>query len=245
MDFEPWIKKGLLKFHAVRPTAYSLEMHLSMMIKLIDEFKPRVIAVDPISNLYPIGDDVQVRSMMMRLIDYAKSLQITGLFTNLSNDSASEAFSLEPTQMAVSSLMDAWLILKNIEGNGERNRVFSIIKSRGMAHSNQLREFILSDKGIELLDLYQGTEGVLFGSARMTQQSREVSDRLMRNEEIERKQRELNSKKLVMENEIALLRAKFAREEDEMKTVIGQDVYREKAATTAMKEISVQRKADR
>jgi circadian clock protein KaiC len=245
MDFNPWIKKGLLKFHAVRPTAYSLEMHLSMMIKLIDEFKPRVIAVDPISNLYPIGDDVQVRSMMMRLIDYAKSLQITGLFTNLSNDSASEAFSLEPTQMAVSSLMDAWLILKNIEGNGERNRVFSIIKSRGMAHSNQLREFILSDKGIELLDLYQGTEGVLFGSARMAQQSREVSDCLIRNEEIERKQRELDSKKLVMENEIALLRAKFAREEDEMKTVIGQDVYREKAVATAMKEISVQRKADR
>ena len=245
MDFEPWIKKGLLKFHAVRPTAYSLEMHLSMMIKLIDEFKPRVIAVDPISNLYPIGDDVQVRSMMMRLIDYAKSLQITGLFTNLSNDSASEAFSLEPTQMAVSSLMDAWLILKNIEGNGERNRVFSIIKSRGMAHSNQLREFVLSDKGIELLDLYQGTEGVLFGSARMAQQSREVSDRLLRNEEIERKQRELDSKRLVMENEIALLRARFAREEEEMKTVIGQDVYREEAATTAMKEISVQRKADR
>ena len=245
MDFEPWIKKGLLKFHAVRPTAYSLEMHLSMMIKLIDEFKPRVIAVDPISNLYPIGDDVQVRSMMMRLIDYAKSLQITGLFTNLSNDSASEAFSLEPTQMAVSSLMDAWLILKNIEGNGERNRVFSIIKSRGMAHSNQLREFVLSDKGIELLDLYQGTEGVLFGSARMAQQSREVSDRLMRNEEIERKQRELDSKRLVMENEIALLRARFAREEEEMKTVIGQDVYREKAVATAMKEISVQRKADR
>ena len=245
MDFEPWIKKGLLKFHAVRPTAYSLEMHLSMMIKLIDEFKPRVIAVDPISNLYPIGDDVQVRSMMMRLIDYAKSLQITGLFTNLSNDSASEAFSLEPTKIAVSSLMDAWLILKNIEGNGERNRVFSIIKSRGMAHSNQLREFVISDKGIELLDLYKGSEGVLFGSARMAQQSREVSDRLIRNEEIERKQRELNSKKLVMENEIALLRAKFAREEDEMKTVIGQDVYREKAVATAMKEISVQRKTDR
>ena len=245
MDFEPWIKKGLLKFHAVRPTAYSLEMHLSMMLKLIDEFKPRVMAVDPISNLYPIGDDVQVRSMMMRLIDYAKSLQITGMFTNLSNDTAAEAFSLEPTQMAVSSLMDAWLILKNVEGNGERNRVFSIIKSRGMAHSNQLREFVLSDKGIELLDLYKGTEGVLFGSARMAQQSREASDRLLRNEEIERKQRELDSKRLVMENEIALLKAKFAREEDEMKTVIGQDVYREKASETAMKEISVQRKADR
>ena len=245
MNFEPWIKKGLLKFHAVRPTAYSLEMHLSMMIKLIDDFKPRVIAVDPISNLYPIGDDMQVRSMMMRLIDYAKSEQITGMFTNLSNDTSAEAFSLEPTQMAVSSLMDAWLILKNVEGNGERNRVFSIIKSRGMAHSNQLREFVLSDKGIELLDLYKGTEGVVFGSARMAQQSREVSDRLLRNEEIERKQRELDSKKLVMENEIALLKAKFACEEDEMRTVIGQDVYREKASETAMKEIAVARKADR
>jgi circadian clock protein KaiC len=245
MDFGPWIKKGLLKFHAVRPTAYSLEMHLSMMIKLIEEFKPRVIAVDPISNLYPIGDDVQVRSMMMRLIDFAKSEQITGMFTNLSSDTSAEAFSLEPTQMAVSSLMDAWLILKNVEGNGERNRVFSIVKSRGMAHSNQLREFILSDNGIELLDLYKGTQGVLFGSARMAQESREVSDRLLRNEEIERKQRELDSKKLVMENEIALLKAKFAREEDEMRTVIGQEVYREKASETAMKEIAVQRKADR
>ena len=245
MNFEPWIKKGLLKFHAVRPTAYSLEMHLSMMIRLIDDFKPQVIAVDPISNLYPIGDDVQVRSMMMRLIDYAKSLQITGLFTNLSNDSASEAFSIEPTQITISSLMDAWLILKNVEGNGERNRVFSIIKSRGMAHSNQIREFVLSDKGIELLDLYNGTEGVLFGSARMVQQSREVSDRLLRNEEIERKQRELNSKRSVMEKEIAIIRARFAREDDEMKTVIGQDVHREKAVATAMKEISVQRKADR
>ena len=141
--------------------------------------------------------------------------------------------------------MDAWLILKNVEGNGERNRVFSIIKSRGMAHSNQLREFVLSDKGIQLLDLYKGTEGVVFGSARMAQQSREVSDRLLRNEEIERKQRELDSKKLVMENEIALLKAKFACEEDEMRTVIGQDVYREKASETAMKEIAVARKADR
>jgi circadian clock protein KaiC len=245
MDFGPLVKKGLVKFHAVRPTAYSLEMHLSMMIRLIDEFKPRVMVVDPISNLYPVGDDVQVRSMMMRLIDYAKSGQITGMFTNLSNNVDSDAYALEPTQMAVSSLMDTWLILKNVEGNGERNRAFSIIKSRGMAHSHQMREFVLSDKGIELLDLYKGTEGVLFGSARMAQEGRETAERLRRNEEIERKQRELDSKKCVMENEIALIRAKFAREQDEMETLIGQDVYREKAAEDAMKEIAVQRKADR
>ena len=195
MDFEPLVKKGLVKFNAVRPTAYSLEMHLSMMLNLIDEFKPRVLAVDPISNLYPVGDDIQVRSMLMRLIDYAKSLQITGMFTNLSNDTGEGAYALEPTEMHVSSLMDAWLILKNVEGNGERNRAFSIIKSRGMAHSNQLREFVLSGKGIELLDVYKGSEGVLFGSARMAQQAREGAERVRRNEEIERKQRELDSRR--------------------------------------------------
>jgi circadian clock protein KaiC len=245
MDFRPLVKNNRVRFHAVRPTAYSLEMHLSMMLKLIDEFRPAVIAVDPISNLYPIGDDIQVRSMLMRLIDYAKSLHITGLFTNLSNDQGEGAYSLEPTEMHVSSLMDTWLILKNVEGNGERNRVFSIVKSRGMAHSNQLREFVLTDKGIELLDMYKGSGGVLFGSARVAQEAREAGDRIRRNEEIERKQRELDGKRFVMENEIALLRAKLAREEDEMSTLIGQDVYREKAAESAMKEIAVRRKADR
>ena len=245
IDLAPWVKKGLLKFHAVRPTAYSLEMHLSMMLKLIDEFKPKILAVDPISNLYPIGDDIQVRSMLMRLIDYTKSLQITGLFTNLSNDVETGMYALEPTEMHVSSLMDVWLILKNIEGNGERNRVFSIIKARGMAHSNQLREFVLNDKGIQLVDLYKGTEGVLFGSARMSQESREAGEQLRRNEEIERKKRELEGKKTVMESEIALLRAKYAREEDEMTVVIGQDVSHEKTAANVIKEIAVQRKADR
>jgi len=245
MDLEPWVKKGMLKFHAVRPTAYSLEMHLSMMLKLIDEFKPTVLAVDPISNLYPIGDDIQVRSMLMRLIDYAKSLQITGLFTNLSNDAETGMYSLEPTEMHVSSLMDVWLILKNVEGNGERNRIFSIIKARGMAHSNQLREFVLSDEGIQLLDLYKGTEGVLFGSARMAQESREAGERIRGNEETERKKRELDGKKRVMENEIGLLKAKFAREEDEIKVLIGQDVSRKKASENVMEEIAVQRKVDK
>lgn len=245
IDLGPWVKKGLLTFHAVRPTAYSLEMHLSMMLKLIDEFNPRVLAVDPISNLYPIGDDIQVRSMLMRLIDYAKSIHITGLFTNLSNDAETGTYSIEPTEMHVSSLMDVWLILKNIEGNGERNRVFSIIKARGMAHSNQLREFVLSDKGIQLLDLYQGTEGVLFGSARIAQESREGGERLRRDEETRRKKRELDGRKRVMESEIVLLKAKYAREEDEIRVLIGQDVSREKAAANAMKEIAVQRKVDK
>jgi len=244
INLEPWVKSGLLKFHAVRPTAYSLEMHLSVMLKLIGEFKPTVLAVDPISNLYPIGDDIQVRSMLMRLIDFAKALQITGLFTNLSNDQNPGAYMIEATEMHVSSLMDAWLILKNVEGNGERNRAFSIIKSRGMAHSNQLREFVLSDTGIQLLDVYKGSEGVLFGSARMAQKSEEIDNRTRKTEEIERKKRELESRRKLMENEIAILREKYEREEEEMKILIGQDISREKAAEKSTKEIATQRQVD-
>jgi circadian clock protein KaiC len=245
INLEPWVKKGLLKVHAVRPTAYSLEMHLSLMLKLIGEFKPSVVAVDPISNLYPIGDDIQVRSMLMRLIDFAKSLQITGLFTNLSNDTDYGSYAFEPTEMHVSSLMDAWLILKNVEGNGERNRAFSIIKVRGMPHSNQLREFVLSEKGIQLLDVYKGSEGVFFGSARMTQESRETIDRLHKNEEIERKKRELESKRKIMENEIAALRERYARDEEEITVLIRQDISRKKAAEKTEKEIATQRQVDR
>jgi circadian clock protein KaiC len=244
LDLEKWIKKGLLKFHAVRPTAYSLEMHLSMMIRLIDEFKPKVIVVDPISNLYPVGDDIQVRSMLMRFIDYAKSHQITGMFTNLSEDAATNPYALEATQMHVSSLMDTWIILKNIEGNGERNRTFSIIKARGIAHSNQLREFLMTPQGIQLLDLYRGTEGVLFGSARVAQENREAASRVIRNEEIERRQRELDRKKRIMENEIAMLKEKFARDEDEIRILIEQDLSREKVVEQSQDELAVLRKAD-
>ena len=167
IDLAPWVEQGLLRFHAVRPTAYSLEMHLSTMQKLMEEFAPKVLVVDPISNLFPIGDDIQVRSMLMRLIDQAKSLGITGLFTNLSEGVQTGAFAPETTQSHVSSLMDTWLMLKNVEGEGEQNRAFWIAKSRGMAHSNQLREFVLTDHGIELLDVKKGGGRVLFGSARI------------------------------------------------------------------------------
>jgi circadian clock protein KaiC len=244
LDLEKWIQKGLLKFHAVRPTAYSLEMHLSMMIRLIDEFEPQVIVVDPISNLYPIGDDIQVRSMMMRLIDYAKSRQITGMFINLSEDLATNPYALEATQLHVSSLMDTWIILKNIEGNGERNRVFSIIKARGIAHSNQLREFLLTSQGIQLLDLYKGTEGVLFGSARVAQENREAARRVIRNEEITRRQRELDRKKRIMENEIIMLKEKFARDEDEIRILIEQDLSRENVVEQSQEELMGLRKAE-
>jgi circadian clock protein KaiC len=183
--------------------------------------------------------------MLMRLIDYAKSNAITALFTNLSSDEATNAYALESTQMHVSSLMDTWLILKHIEGNGERNRVFSIAKARGLSHSNQIREFILTDRGIQLIDLYKGSDGALFGSARIAQESREAAKRVIMNEEIERKQRELDRKKRIMENEIAMLKEKFARDEDEIRLLIEQDLSREKAVEEGMKKLAVLRKAEK
>ena len=183
--------------------------------------------------------------MLMRLIDYAKSLQITALFTNLSSDEAVNAYALEATQMHVSSLMDTWLILKNVEGNGERNRAFSIVKARGLAHSNQLREFVLSEKGIQLVDVYKGEGGVLMGSARITQENQDSAARVIRNEEIERRQRELDRKRKIMENEIAMLKEKFTRDEDEIRIMIEQDVAREKALNNVTKAIAIQRQVDR
>ncbi len=244
IDLEPWVKKGLLKFHAVRPTAYSLEMHLSMMLKLMEEFAPRVLVVDPISNLYPVGDDIQVRSMLMRLIDHAKSLQITGLFTNLSEGEPMGAFALETTEMHVSSLMDTWLILKNVEGNGEKNRAFSIAKSRGMAHSNQLREFVLSDHGIELLDVNKGSGGVLFGSARIAQESRELAEIALGDDEIAQRERELEQKRRLMESEVVAIRGRFAREAEELAAYVEQQRAKREAAERTAETLAAQRQAD-
>jgi circadian clock protein KaiC len=244
IDLEPWVKKGLLKFYAVRPTAYSIEMHLSMMLKLFEEFRPRVVAVDPISNLYPVGDDIQVRSMLMRLIDYAKTLQITGLFTNLSSKSGG-TYAIESTDAHVSSLMDAWLVLKNVEGNGERNRAFMIVKSRGMAHSNQLSEFVLSARGIDILPVSTGSGGILFGSSRLAQADREKADLLTRSQETERKRREIAAKRRQMETEIAMIREKFDREEAELEILIGQEEKRATLSSAADETIAAQRLGSR
>ncbi|MDD1665100.1 MAG: circadian clock protein KaiC, partial [Methanomicrobiales archaeon] len=194
-DFQQWVDDGLLRFHAVRPTAFGLERHLAIMTKLIREFGPKVVAIDPISNLFPIGDDIQVRLMLMRLIDYLKSNNITSLYTNLTSEQALAPFGAEFTQAHVSSLMDSWIALKTVESNGERNRALYLIKSRGMGHSNQVREFVLSDNGIQLLDVYIGSEGVLLGSARSEQEIKARAGKLAQEQEIARKRRDLELKK--------------------------------------------------
>ena len=147
IDLEQWVKKGLLKYHADRPTIYGLETHLSVMQKMINEFKPAAVIVDPVSNLNAVANNSNVKLMLSRLLDQLKLDRITTVLTILTQGSPTP----ESTDVDISSLADTWIRLRDIDFGGERNRGMSIIKSRGMAHSNQIREFMLTDKGVNLL----------------------------------------------------------------------------------------------
>jgi circadian clock protein KaiC len=163
LRLEPLVQRGRLRFHSARPTLYGLEMHLATMFKEIRAFQPAVVIVDPITSLLVAGADYETKGMVTRLIDYLKGGQVTSLFTSLTHG----GHALQQSEIAMSSLMDAWLLLQDIEGSGERNRVLYVLKSRGMAHSNQVREFLISNRGIELVDAYIGPSGVLTGTSRM------------------------------------------------------------------------------
>ena len=228
IDLEPWVKKGLLEIHASRPTLLGLEQHLVMMHDLVRSFRPRVVAVDPISNLTMMRDDVEVKPTLMRLIDFLKKEQITAIFTSLTGGGDDPSAS-EDSQLGVSTLMDTWLLLRNVEFTGERNRTIFVRKSRGMAHSNQIREFVLSDKGIDLVDVYLGGDRVLTGSARIAREAQERATATLREQDHERKLRQLESKRKAIEAQIAALQAEAEAETEEVHFVIAQETLQEKA----------------
>jgi len=225
LDLEPWMKKGLLHFDATRPNFHGLEMHLLRVQKLIDQIKPSITVFDPLSGYLTLGDSLEVKSMLTRLLDSLKGRQITSIFNTLLEGDHSELQS----ELGVSSLMDTWILLRNIEHNGERNRGLYILKARGIAHSNQIREFIFTDRGIELKDVYAGAEGVLTGSARAAQEAREKAAAQLRREAIERKKRELERKRQVLDTQIVALRAQFETEAEEIKKEIALETSREQA----------------
>ena len=219
IDLQQWIKKGLLQIHADRPSSAGLETHLALKHKLIGIFKPQVVIMDPL-NSYVIGDNlVGVQAMLMRLFDFLKMKQITGMFTNLTSGGGV----LEHSEVAISSLIDTWLLLRAIDSGGERNRGLSILKSRGMAHSNQMREYLLTDHGVALRDVYVGPDGVLTGSARLTQEAQDQAGKLSRQQEVERRQLELESKHKVLDAQIAALRAEYEIQEATVLKIIGQE----------------------
>ena len=222
LRLEPGVRRGMLRFHAARPTLYGLEMHLATMFKEIDTFRPDVVVVDPINSLLAAGSESETRAMVTRLIDYLKGLQITSLFTSLSHENSP----LQASEILISSLMDAWLLLQNIESDGERNRGLYVLKSRGMAHSNQIREFLITSRGVDLVDPYIGPGGMLVGAARAAQVAREKAVELADQQEALRARRSLERRHTEVEQQIATLRSRFEAEAQEARRVDGQSATR-------------------
>ena len=212
IELEPAVREKTLVIRAERPTVCGLEMHLVSIYKLVDQFKPHIIIVDPVTNFVPLGNDAEIKAMLTRLIDFFKLAQITALFTSLTSSDTD----LEATSVGVSSLMDSWLLLRDMQHGAERNRLLHLLKSRGMAHSNQVREFRLTERGVELQDVYTGPSGeLLTGSARAALEAQERALDLERNLGIEATKRELERKRTALEAQIEALRADFDAQQAE------------------------------
>ena len=218
IDLEPWVRKGLLRFHASRPTYAGIEEVLLVTHKHIASFHPSIVVIDPMTNLLSVSTLNEVRSMLTRLVDFLKTQSITAVFASLTLAGGS----LEANEADVSSLMDTWILLKAIEVGGERNRALYVLKSRGMEHSNQIREFVLTNDGLRLLDVYLGPDGVLTGSARVSQEGREKAAGTSRRQQLEGRGRELERKREIFEARMTMLRAEFEVEEEVIQQSISE-----------------------
>lgn len=217
LDLEPFVKKGVLQIHSSRPTLNGLELHLLTLRKMIREFKPDAVIIDPISNLITVGSQHEVRSMLVRLIDMLKINNITAMFTSLNKQTDDSRPDL--AEESVSSLVDTWITVRDMEGMGERNRGIFIIKSRGMGHSNQVREFIITVNGIELMDVELGPNGILTGQARRSNELNKKASQIKLQNDLERKDREIARKRKVLEANIEALKNEFASVEEELNSL--------------------------
>jgi circadian clock protein KaiC len=223
IDLDCWTEKGLLTHEAWRPTQFGIEMHLLRIHKFIDKVKPQCVVIDPITHLLNGSSDKEVCSMLMRLLDFLKVIGVTALFVSLT----SGGDELEQTAVGISSLTDTWILLRDVELNGERNRCIYVLKSRGMAHSNQLREFVLTDRGIKLLPVYIGPGGVLTGSSRINQESKERIEAIQRDQGNERKRLEAERRRLTLVAQVTALQAELDAAEVEGKILLREGKERE------------------
>lgn len=240
IDLARWVKKGLLHIHAARPTTFGLEMHLVQMHKLLEQHQPRAVVVDPLSSLIAGGNRLDTESLVLRIIDHLKASGATAFFTSLTSGGGA----LEATELKVSSLVDTWLLLRDTESDGERNRVMYVLKSRGMAHSNQVREFLLTGHGVQLRPAYLGPSGVLTGSARVAQESKERAAEISRRHEAEQRQLMLNRKLRALEAQILTLQAEREAEEQELRTVSQQSEVWRQAAVEERQAMATSRKVN-
>jgi circadian clock protein KaiC len=237
VDLQKHIDNNLLQFHASRPTLNGLEMHLLTIHKMVKKFQPSAIILDPITNLITVGTVSEVKGMLIRLIDFLQAEQITVMFTALTLNTVVN----EQTDEGVSSLVDAWLLVRDIEFNGERNRGMYIMKSRGMQHSNQVREFVISDEGLNLVDVYLGPEGVLTGSAREAQQLMETTGEVLRTHAVTRKDREIERKRMVLQAKIESLKEEFESVTDELNKSYVEEELRKEVAKKNREQITKNR----
>jgi circadian clock protein KaiC len=240
VDLKRHVDNNMLQFYASRPTLYGLEMHLVAIYKLIKRFKPSAIVLDPITNLITVGSVSEVKSMLIRLIDFLQEEQITVMFTALTLNTIIS----DQTDEGVSSLVDAWLLVRDIEFNGERNRGMYIMKSRGMKHSNQVREFIITDNGLDLVDVYLGPEGVLTGSAREAEKLKEKTGVALRDFAVSRKDKEIMRKRKTLESKISSLQAEFESVEDELNKIYLEEELKKQIIEKNRDEITRIRRGD-
>jgi circadian clock protein KaiC len=240
IDLQQYVDKGTLIIHAARSSEFGIEMHLLAMQQLINEYQPKVLVVDPITNLLSSANRAEVKSMIIRLIDFCKMNSISAMFTSLTSGSSIET----STDVAISSLMDTWLLVRYLETNGERNRGIYVLKSRGMNHSNQIREFCLTDHGVELLDVYLGAEGIIAGSARVSHEAQQRIEEENRLIEIARKRRELERKQQEIANQIEVLQASIDSNQEELDNMQRREQLRKEMVSTTQVEIAKSRRAD-
>ena len=241
IDFQPYIDTGLMQIGASRPMAYGLEMHLIAMRRLIDKFEPTIVIVDPISNLTNVGTQTDVKFTLTKLIDYLKLKNITAVCTSLVEHESIEGMNAQ----GISSLMDTWINLRFFENNVERNRGISVIKSRGMEHSNQIREYLVTDNGIEIQNVYLGPSGgLLMGSSRAAQEAKETAEAVAQSKIVVRRKRELESKLKSLDAQITALSSQFETEKEELNKLASEDTLRIEAADKDRYEMARIRKAD-
>ena len=241
LDLQQWIDRKRLFFQAVRPTQHGLETHLAMVHKLLQEHRPDAVIVDPVTNFSMVGNALEVKSMLMRLVDFLKGSGVTCLFTSLtSGDSA-----LEMTEVGVSSLVDSWLLVRDIESNGERNRGLYVLKSRGMAHSNQIREFLITPQGIKLVDVYLGEKGALTGSARLAEEARERAENAAREEQERQVLAKLARRRQAVDGQIRALKKELEAEERETQRLMAEAGARRRSREAERKAIVTSRRASR
>jgi len=234
------VQSGLLRLEAARPTVQGLELHLATVHQVIEDFQPLHIVLDPVTNLVQAGTESEAHSMLLRLIDYLKSRGLTTWLTTLTSGSHIS----DQTEVGISSLIDTWFLLRDLESNGERNRGLYLIKSRGMAHSNQVREYRLTNDGFDLFDVYLGPGGTLTGSARLAQDARERAEEALREQELHRQQLQREAERKVLEAQMAALQAKLTVAEQEMKVAAAQEQIRRAQAEANEATMAKSRQAD-